>query len=656
LNNRISRARQQTHSVGISKDTKHPEPSKSNVPVLPAMKGSQSHSQLPQHVSPKEKTVHSSMSAHLPGIEHHLTPPKENVKKIGSKDFFEFHSEFLGKDINLSSVSLSPNAAEKKTQQESCSTKNLDYFMDSKLKESLSTLKAQSKDWNDLPPANSMQQPQQSDRNVVSQSKLENRSTSTTSVPRLMTEKQLSNSTMNSEQPLVVNNEDVEEVFRNQSSPVPSSQPKPPFSFKNLEINISSKANSQKNFDAIPTDLPSVDHSYFTFSQSNDSQDDFTSLRFLNNPENNTQEKQEIYKLRKFAKKLEKAIDYQAAEVLYERALEIDPTDILTLQMFAVFLQQKKGELSRAEAFFNRALQTCLPNLHLHLSTPQKRKSLLKQNSYFKNVLSSSSTQQQYPDYKEDFKNSPSFSPLTSNTLHQQTSELNVMEGYKLSDVVHLLTSFSQFMLKSKGDIESAYLLLEKSVILAPNQASALAHYAHFLDQHQNEEFIHNFYIPENLLQSLQSRVSSTRASLSSNQSLDDQSSSIGTGHLPIFPHPPSRPPPVTEEEKVKCKEEERKQLKLKKREEKFLRIDCLFRYALKYQPGNINHMMWYGKFLKKANKLGPAELLYKSAYESSKGDKKFEPTAICNYATFILKKKKNYEKAEELFTDGLER
>jgi hypothetical protein len=47
---------------------------------------------------------------------------------------------------------------------------------------------------------------------------------------------------------------------------------------------------------------------------------------------------------------------------MYTRALELDPMNIHTLGKYAVFLRHKRGELVRAESFFIRALQICLPN------------------------------------------------------------------------------------------------------------------------------------------------------------------------------------------------------------------------------------------------------------------------------------------------------
>lgn len=53
--------------------------------------------------------------------------------------------------------------------------------------------------------------------------------------------------------------------------------------------------------------------------------------------------------------------DYNGAESLLYRAIELDPLDIRTLNKFAVFLHKKRGELARAEAFFLRGVQVCLP-------------------------------------------------------------------------------------------------------------------------------------------------------------------------------------------------------------------------------------------------------------------------------------------------------
>jgi hypothetical protein len=45
---------------------------------------------------------------------------------------------------------------------------------------------------------------------------------------------------------------------------------------------------------------------------------------------------------------------------------------------------------------------------------------------------------------------------------------------------------------------------------------------------------------------------------------------------------------------------------------------------------------------------------MYKVALQKSLGDSKLEPMAICNYATFIFKHKKDHAAAKRLFKDGL--
>lgn len=81
-----------------------------------------------------------------------------------------------------------------------------------------------------------------------------------------------------------------------------------------------------------------------------------------------------------------------------------------------------------------------------------------------------------------------------------------------------------------------------------------------------------------------------------------------------------------------------------------------LFKKALLVQPRNVLAAMWYAKLLKKLKRFGEAELMYKVAVDNSSGQYRLEPTAICNYATFIYKQRRNPVKAQQLFQDGLAR
>lgn len=45
----------------------------------------------------------------------------------------------------------------------------------------------------------------------------------------------------------------------------------------------------------------------------------------------------------------------------------MEPLDISTLNKFASFLHKKRGELVRAESFYGRAMQICLPQVYIFL-------------------------------------------------------------------------------------------------------------------------------------------------------------------------------------------------------------------------------------------------------------------------------------------------
>lgn len=257
--------------------------------------------------------------------------------------------------------------------------------------------------------------------------------------------------------------------------------------------------------------------------------------------EREADEKAQIRTLRSHAKVLEGLNDIAAAEGVHMRALELDPTNITTLEGFAQFLHQKKGELARAEAFFNRGLQVCLPGLCL------------------KGTGSANSTPQ------SNRKTPHNMSFATDST----------MQGNKVKHIIKFILSYAHFMSKSKGDIEAASILYKKGLDLAPDNAFLLATYAHFLAQ-------------------------------------------------------------VGDKESMAAAME-------------------YFQKALKLSPGNAQFCMWYGKLLKRLGKMGQAELMYKVALEQTKGNSSLEPTAICNYATFIFKQRKDPERAIALFRAGLQ-
>ena len=81
-----------------------------------------------------------------------------------------------------------------------------------------------------------------------------------------------------------------------------------------------------------------------------------------------------------------------------------------------------------------------------------------------------------------------------------------------------------------------------------------------------------------------------------------------------------------------------------------------LFARCIRINPSNVLTTMRYAKLLKKVGKYNEAELLYKVSVVKSLDDKKMEPTAHCNYATFLCKVRKNMNMSYENFKVGLEK
>ena len=163
-------------------------------------------------------------------------------------------------------------------------------------------------------------------------------------------------------------------------------------------------------------------------------------------------------------KVLEGLNDIPAAEGVYMRALELDPTNITTLEQFAMFLHQKKGELLRAEAFFNRGLQICLPGIQ----------------------LKSTSTNNSTNNSTENTPKSIKKNSLEHNNLMNTNISFNTdisMQGNKITSIIKFIINYAYFMYKSKGDIEIANTLYKKGLDIDSENRHLLATYAYFLGQ-----------------------------------------------------------------------------------------------------------------------------------------------------------------------------
>ena len=256
--------------------------------------------------------------------------------------------------------------------------------------------------------------------------------------------------------------------------------------------------------------------------------------------------REQVKTLLKHAKVLEGLGDLVSAESMYARALELNPLDVSSLNSYAVFLHNKRGELTRAESFFGRAIHTIFPGLYETVCTPNPDK----------------------------IPRPPPVFDLNDDKHNNELKDKPALTKTKYKVVLNCLLNYAGFLSRAKGDIESAQFVYSKALQIASNDAKVLGIVAHFLAEEGGNS---------------------------------------------------------------------------KKAAEIFAR-------AMKLDPNNAKHAMYYAKVLKKQGKSGQAELMYMVALQKSQGDRKIEPTAICNYATYIFKHKKDKVKAQQMFIEGLEK
>ena len=329
--------------------------------------------------------------------------------------------------------------------------------------------------------------------------------------------------------------------------------------------------------------------------------------------ENLNADQAQLKELRVQGKMMESLGDLGGAEWAYQEALRIDPLDVKTLTVFAVFLHRKRGEMSRAEAFFGRALQQCLPALFNSIVSSTKRKIQIETTEgdpKLPIVASSNATN----DNKKPISLGITTEDTTEETIAAGTDQVQTdtsspskdktsavipdfepgSNGNRIKnrDLIALLLKFATFLTRGQGDVEAATEVYKKAVEIEPNNSIVLGSAAHFL------------------------------ASEGGN------------------------------------------------RQEALI----LYSRALKADPSNALHALWYAKLLKKEGNLAQAEVMYLVAIQKSaeqaiqqanSGANPALPTklsthatveasAICNYATFVYKQRKDTERALNLFEAGI--
>jgi len=147
--------------------------------------------------------------------------------------------------------------------------------------------------------------------------------------------------------------------------------------------------------------------------------------------------------------------NYEQAESTYQEALMLDPLDVRTLECFASFLNRKKGDIARAESFYRRALQICVPGL---LDEVARRDKI-------------SSPEQIRPTVEQS----------TPEDIAKRSPPPSQGQKISVKSIVSLLLSYAQFLSRAKGDVEATLLVYRRAVKVAPKDGQALAAFAHFL-------------------------------------------------------------------------------------------------------------------------------------------------------------------------------
>ena len=324
--------------------------------------------------------------------------------------------------------------------------------------------------------------------------------------------------------------------------------------------------------------------------------------------ENLNADQAQLKELRVQGKMMETLGDLGGAEWAYQEALRLDPLDVKTLTIFAVFLHRKRGEMSRAEAFFGRALQQCLPTLFNSIVSNAKRKVQVEATEGDQNkttTISSNDTKipislgiatgetDETIAAADSTENTDTSSPQKENSPLVPDFEPGCNGNrIKNRDLIALLLKFATFLTRGQGDVEAATEVYKKAVEIEPNNSIVLGSAAHFL------------------------------ASEGGN------------------------------------------------RQEALI----LYSRALKADPSNALHALWYAKLLKKEGNLAQAEVMYLVAIQKSaelaiqqansganpalptksSSHASVEASAICNYATFVYKQRKDTERALNLFEAGI--
>ncbi len=268
--------------------------------------------------------------------------------------------------------------------------------------------------------------------------------------------------------------------------------------------------------------------------------------------------RQQIGTLLLHAKDLEAMDDVPAAEALYARALELDPMEVGTLMAFALFLHKKKGEITRAEGFFSRGLQICLPGFVIDRESEGRRTDEKKCITFAHNPIDRNKP---ISSSKSTLINSIGSGHVVSASTPPPplpTTTGGVVDRLTTNRVVRFVMGFAQF-LAARGDVDGATVLFRKALQIAPDNAIVVSEFAHFLAKEVKSRSLKHDRKGEKMTEDGQKEKGDRECDHSQQQEA--------------------------------------------------LEAEFLFRRGMHLSPNNVQVAMWYGNLLKKMRKLGEVSL-----------------------------------------------
>jgi len=171
----------------------------------------------------------------------------------------------------------------------------------------------------------------------------------------------------------------------------------------------------------------------------------------------------------------------------------------------------------------------------------------------------------------------------------------------RIASVVLLLLDYSSFLCRAKGDMDGSLALCRRAVEVAPDDSMALSTLGHLIAD----------------------------------------SATSGSGRK--------------SKTNTNTKADQDRQLLIKEADE-------LFAKSLKANPNNFKAIAWYAKLLRRTGRMGQAEVMYQAAIAKCQGNgnnprnQRMEPLALCNYASFVCKHRKDPQRALGMFQAALQR